>query len=130
MAAFAIPVLVAVSVGCIIRIRNLRMKRLINFCFRKQLSFGSFPGKLHHLNAFLNDVKTGGVSRSSVLDSWMNRRQGFERLEQHSDGENEPLDSNAADDSNDEIITVQTKQQGVGFNNKSTTGTFKINEGL
>jgi hypothetical protein len=64
----------------------------------------------------------------------MNRRQGFERLEQHSDGENEPLDSNIADDSKnnsgDETLNTTRIQQGTGFNNKTTTGTFKIREDL
>lgn len=79
-------------------------------------------------------MKTGGINRNSFLGNWMNRRQGFERLEQYSEGENEALDSNMANDSNnnsgDETINVTTKQQGTGFNNKTTTGTFKIGEDL
>jgi len=130
MAAFAIPVLVAVIIGCIVRIRNMRM---IIFVFFLKVIF-LFEGKLHHLNSFINDVKTGGINRNSVLGNWMNRRQGFERLEQCSDGENEPLESNIPDDSNhnsgDESFTITTKQQGNGFNNKSTTGIYKMGEDL
>jgi len=80
MAFFAIPVLIAVIVGCIIRTRNMR--------------------KLRHFNAFLSDVKnTGGTG--SVLGDWMNRRKGFQRLDQYSDGENEPLDTENNNDNSD-----------------------------
>ena len=84
------------------------------------------------MNAFLDDMKTGG--RSSVIGNWMNRRQGFERLEQYSDGENEPLDTQVADDSNnnsgDESIMTTTKQQGSVLNNKSTTATYNMGDSL
>ncbi len=90
-------------------------------------------GKLHHLNTFVNDVKNGGITRTSVLGNWMNRRKGFEKLEQYSDGENEPLDSNIGDDSNnnsgDESMNITTKQ-GTVLNNKNTTATFKMGESL
>ncbi len=133
MAAFAIPVLVAVIIGCIIRIKNIRMKFWFFFhIFLKIIS--DFLGKLYHLNAFVNDVKSGGVSRSTLLGDWMNRRKGFERLEQYSDGENEPLDSNIGDDSNnnsgDETITITGKQQTTILNNKNTTATVNMGESL
>jgi hypothetical protein len=93
-----------------------------------------FLGKLHRLNAFLRDVKTGGINRGSVLGDWMNRRNGFERLEQYSDGENEILDSNVGDDSNnnsgDETITVTSKQKGTILKNKTNTPSFKMGESL
>jgi hypothetical protein len=92
MAFFAIPVLLAVIFGCIIRMRNLR--------------------KLRRLNTFLSDVKNTGTGSTSVLGDWMNRRKGFEKLDQYSDGENEPLDTNMNDDLNtnstDEIKPQQT----------------------
>lgn len=80
MAFFAIPVLLAVIFGCLIRMRNLR--------------------KLRRLNTFLSDVKNTGNAPSSVLGDWMNRRKGFERLDQYSDGENEPLDNDVNDELN------------------------------
>ena len=84
MAFFAVPVLLAVIIGCFVRIRNNR--------------------KHHRLNTFLNDVKSTGTASSSVRGDWMNRRKGFEKLDQCSDGENEPLENDLNDDinSNDE----------------------------
>ncbi|CAF4387663.1 unnamed protein product [Rotaria socialis] len=114
MAAFAIPVLASVIIGCIIRIRNLR--------------------KINRLNAFLDDVKSRDTSYSSVLGGWMNRRKGFSRLEQYSDGENELLDTNAGDDSNnnsgDEPITVKVKQQPAALTNKKESAKFQMAENL
>ncbi|UJR29117.1 hypothetical protein I4U23_010331 [Adineta vaga] len=106
MIAFATPVLIAIIVGCCIRIKNMR--------------------KLHHLNSFLTDVRNTGTNRSSVLGDWMNRRKGFELLDQYSDGENEPLDSNNGNDSNensaDETVTYNHKQ--------NNTNIFKMGENL
>ncbi|CAF0855130.1 unnamed protein product [Adineta ricciae] len=114
MIAFATPVIIAVIVGCCIRIKNLR--------------------KLNRLNSFLNTVKNGSTNRNSVLGDWMNRRKGFELLEQYSDGENEPFDANAGNDSNensgDETITVTNKPQGLISNNKQNTNMFKMGESL
>ncbi|CAF4235914.1 unnamed protein product, partial [Rotaria magnacalcarata] len=114
MAAFAVPVLASVIIGCIIRIRNLR--------------------KTNRLNAFLDDVKSRDTSYNSALGGWMNRRKGFSRLEQYSDGENEPLDTNVGDDSNNnsgnEPITVKVKQQPAALNNKKDTVQFQIAENL
>ena len=94
MLFFAIPVLLAVGIGCTVRIRNTR--------------------KLRRLNTFLSDVKNTGTGHSSVLGDWMNRRKGFEKLEQYSDGENEPLDNAINDDhthhSSDETINIESKQ--------------------
>jgi hypothetical protein len=84
MAFFAIPVLLAVIIGCIIRVRNVR--------------------KLRRLNTFLSDVKNTGTGSGSVLGDWMNRRKGFEKLDQYSDGENEPLDNTINEDSNSPSI--------------------------
>jgi hypothetical protein len=66
--------------------------------------------KLRRLNTFLSDVKNTGTGSTSVLGDWMNRRKGFEKLDQYSDGENEPLDTNTNDDTNstDEIKPQQT----------------------
>ncbi len=79
-------------------------------------------------------MKTDRINRSSVLGDWMNRRKGFDVLEQYSDGENEPLDSNIGDDSNqnsgNESITITNNQQTTVFNNKNTTATFKMGESL
>jgi hypothetical protein len=91
MAFFAIPVLLAVIIGCFIRIRNMR--------------------KLRRLNTFLSDVKNTGTGSSSVLGDWMNRRKGFEKLEQYSDGENEPLDNTVNEDLNNNSDDETTKQQ-------------------
>ncbi|CAF1192501.1 unnamed protein product [Adineta steineri] len=110
MAAFAFPVLIAIIVGCCIRIRNMR--------------------KLNHLNSYITDAKANRNDRSSVFGNWMNRRQGFERLEQFSDGENEPLDNNIDNDSSDETITIPSKQQGTVMNKTNNTNLFKINENL
>lgn len=81
-----------------------------------------FIGKIRRLNAYLDDEKTRDTSHSSVLDSWMNRRKGFSRLEQHSDGENEPLDSKRDHDSNnnsdDEVMAVKNKSKPETLNNK------------
>ncbi|CAF4863663.1 unnamed protein product, partial [Rotaria socialis] len=97
MGFFAIPVLLAVIIGCFVRIRNLR--------------------KLRRLNLFLNDVKVSSTGSSSVLGDWMNRRKGFEKLDQCSDGENEPLDNEINDDlninSNDEINQQPTASTSV-----------------
>jgi hypothetical protein len=86
------------------------------------------------LNTFLSDEKNTGASRGSVFSGWMNRRKGFEVLEQFSDGENEPLDNNVADDSNnnsgDETITTGSKQQTTATNNKNTHVTFKMDGSL
>ena len=91
-------------------------------------------GKLNRLNSFLNTVKNGSTNRNSVLGDWMNRRKGFELLEQYSDGENEPFDANAGNDSNensgDETITVTNKPQGLISNNKQNTNMFKMGESL
>lgn len=106
MAFFAVPVLLAVVIGCWIRARNNR--------------------KLHRLNTFLNDMKTSGTGSSSVLGDWMNRRKGFEKLEQYSDGENEPLDDPNNDDhhSSDEAIHIDAKQ--VPIASMSNNVTFKM----
>lgn len=97
MGFFAIPVLLAVMIGCFVRMRNLR--------------------KLRRLNTFLNDVKVSGTGTSSVLGDWMNRRKGFEKLDQCSDGENEPLDNDINDDlntnSNDEINQPATTSSSI-----------------
>jgi len=100
MAFFAIPVLLAVIIGCIVRTRNLR--------------------KLRHFNKFLTDVKNTGTGQTSVLGDWMNRRKGFEKLDQYSDGENEPLDNNTNDDdlptnSNEEIKPTPPVNNNVAF---------------
>jgi hypothetical protein len=112
--ALAIPILLAIIVGCIIRIRNIR--------------------KMNRLNTFLTDAKHGDTNRSSIFGKWMNPRQGFERLEQYSDGENEPLDSNIGDDSNnnsgDETINVKTKSKGTILNNKNTPATYRMSDNL
>lgn len=78
MTFFALPVCLAVVIGCCIRRRNIR--------------------KLRRLNTFLNDVKTPSTGPTSVLGDWMNRRKGFEKLDQCSDGENEPLDNETNDE--------------------------------
>ena len=126
MAAFAIPVLVAVIIGCCIRIRNMRMIILV---FPREILLTFVLGKLRHLNTFLIDVKNGGTNRSSVLGDWMNRRNGFERLQQYSDGENDPLDD-SNNNSSDEVITNTRKQQGIVLNKQNNTNTFKMNESL
>jgi hypothetical protein len=100
MAFFAIPVLLAVIIGCIIRMRNLR--------------------KLRRLNTFLSDVKNTGTGSTSVLGDWMNRRKGFEKLDQCSDGENEPLDNNTNDEDsptnlNDDIKQTTSINNNVAF---------------
>ncbi|CAF1639099.1 unnamed protein product, partial [Adineta ricciae] len=97
MAFFAIPVLLAVIFGCLIRIRNLR--------------------KLRRLNTFLSDVKTNSTAPTSVLGDWMNRRKGFEKLDQCSDGENEPLENDLNDDinSNDESKPPPTVNNNIAF---------------
>lgn len=128
MVAFAIPVVVAVIVGCIVRIKNMRMKALV-FSAKSFFVF-VFLGKLHRLNTFLTDVRNNGTGRGSVLDDWINRRKGFKRLGQYSDEENEPLDSNVGDDSDDETITITGKQQTTMLNNKSNTTTFKMGANL
>ncbi|CAF3800134.1 unnamed protein product [Rotaria sordida] len=93
MAAFAIPVLASVIIGCIIRIRNKR--------------------KIHRLNTFPTDVKNRDTSNSSFLCCWTNRRKGFKKVPQDSDGENEPSDTYIADDpcnsSGDGTITTTKK---------------------
>jgi hypothetical protein len=87
MAFFAIPVFLAVCIGCFVRMRNLR--------------------KLRRLNTFLSDVKNTGTGPTSVLGDWMNRRKGFEKLDQYSDGENEPLDN----DINDEDLPSNSHEE-------------------
>ena len=97
MAFFAVPVIVAVLIGCIVRIRNVR--------------------KLRRLNTFLSDVKNTGTGQGSVLGDWMNRRKGFEKLDQYSDGENEPLDdatnNESRDHLTDESSSIESKQAPV-----------------
>ena len=100
MAFFAIPVFLAVIIGCIIRMRNVR--------------------KLRRLNTFLSDVKNTSTGSTSVLGDWMNRRKGFEKLDQYSDGENEPLDQTINDDdlntnSNDDIKPTPPINNTVAF---------------
>jgi hypothetical protein len=80
-------------------------------------------------------VKNGSDNdRSSIIRKWMNRQQGFERLQQESDGENEPLDSNIGDDSNnnsgDETVTVKSKPKGPVLNNKNTAATYRMSDNL
>lgn len=127
MVAFALPVLVAVVVGCCIRMRNMRKCRSLRLARR---SLRLRVGKLHRLNAFLIDVKHGNASRGTVLDTWMNRRKGFERLEQYSDGENEPLDSNMGDDSSDEASANVGKQARPISANRTGGNAFRMNESL
>jgi hypothetical protein len=93
MAFFAIPVFLAVCIGCFVRMRNIR--------------------KLRRLNTFLSDVKNTGTGPTSVLGDWMNRRKGFKKLDQCSDGENEPLDN----DINDEDLPNNSHEenQSVAF---------------
>ncbi|CAF1185230.1 unnamed protein product [Didymodactylos carnosus] len=101
MGFFAVPVLIAVVVGFIIRTRNMR--------------------KLHRLNTFLSDVKnTSRQGGNSVLGDWMNRRKGFERLDQYSDGENEPLDQNS-DEQEDGHENSSTLPNGNGTATTTTT---------
>lgn len=110
MAFFAVPVLLAVTIGCCVRIRNNRKHR--------------------RLNTFLNDVKNTGTASSSVLGDWMNRRKGFEKLEQYSDGENEPLDdpTNGDQQSSDEAIHLDAKQ--VPMPTLNNTVAFKMGASL
>jgi hypothetical protein len=112
MAFLAIPVLLAMIIGCFVRVRNLR--------------------KLRRLNTFLSDVKNTGTGSTSVLGDWMNRRKGFEKLEQYSDGENEPLDTIAHDDvnnhSNDDTTSIESKQVSVGSMNNHVA--FKMGASL
>ena len=79
-------------------------------------------------------MKTGGIHKNSFLGSWLNRRQGFERLEQFSDGENELFDGKVVhhsnDNSDDETFNVSTKPQGTHFNTKSPTTTIQMNNNL
>lgn len=89
MAFFAIPVFLAVCIGCFIRMRNVR--------------------KLRRLNTFLNEVKNTGTGPTSVLGDWMNRRKGFEKLDQYSDGENEPLDNDLNEDDSPGTINEENK---------------------
>lgn len=100
MTFFAVPVLLAVIIGCCVRMRNIR--------------------KLRRLNTFLNDVKATGTGSGSVLGDWMNRRKGFEKLDQYSDGENEPLDNTSNNDlntnSNDEINQQQPISSSINNN--------------
>jgi hypothetical protein len=69
--------------------------------------------KLRRLNTFLSDVKNTGTGPTSVLGDWMNRRKGFKKLDQCSDGENEPLDN----DINDEDLPNNSHEenQSVAF---------------
>ena len=73
-------------------------------------------------------------NRGSFFGKFTNRRQGFERLQQVSDGENEPLDSNIGDDSNnnsgDETVTVKSKSKGSVLNNKNTAATYRMSDNL
>ncbi len=46
-------------------------------------------GGLGCLNTLLKKEIRAGPSRRSILSGWLNRSDGFERLEQSSDGENE-----------------------------------------
>ncbi len=130
MAAFAIPILVAVITGCIIRIRNMRMQKSFVFFSKRN----NFLGKSHYLDSFLHNGKNGGVNNTSFLGNWMNRRKGFEKLEQYSDGENEVLDTKNGEDSNnnsgDESIDITTKPQITVLNNKTTTTTFEMDGSL
>ncbi|CAF3020503.1 unnamed protein product [Rotaria sp. Silwood2] len=106
MAVFTIPVLASVIIGC----------------------------KFDRLNIFLNVANNGDTDSSSDLGGWIYRRKGFMKLEQHSDGENEPLDNHVADDSNnnsdDETITITTKQQATTFNNKKDSITSETGDDL
>jgi hypothetical protein len=100
MSCFAIPILLAVMIGCIVRTRNI--------------------SKLHHFNKFFSDVKNTRTGPTSVLGECMNRRKGFEKLDQYSDGENEPLDNNINDDdlptnSNEEIKPTPSINNNVAF---------------
>ena len=112
MTFFAIPVVLAVIIGCIVRVRNIR--------------------KLRRLNTFLTDVKTGGTGPGSVLGDWMNRRKGFEKLDQYSDGENEPLENEDNNDlhrqSSDENITAELKQGPIA--SMSNNVAFKMGSSL
>ena len=112
MAFFAVPVIIAVLVGCIVRIRNVR--------------------KLRRLNTFLSDVKNTSTGQGSVLGDWMNRRKGFEKLDQYSDGENEPLDDAMNNDSRDhltdETISIESKQAPVSTMTNSVA--FKMGSSL
>ncbi len=90
----------------------------------------NFLGKFHDINSFLNDEKNGGMNYTSFLGNWMNRRQGFEKLEQYSDGENEVFDAKNGEDLNnnsgDESIDITIKPQITVLNNKTTTTTFQM----
>jgi len=46
-------------------------------------------GGLGCLNTLFEKEIRAGSSRRSILSGWLNRGDGFERLEQSSDGENE-----------------------------------------
>lgn len=79
-------------------------------------------------------MKTGGVTRNTFVDKWFNRRQGFEPLEQYSDGENELFDTkithHSNDMSDDETFNISTKPQGTHLNTKSPITTIQMNNNL
>ena len=122
--AFAVPLLLAVIVGCVVRTRNLR-KSTSNLVLVPQIAacFSS-SGKLRRLDAFLIDEKNTDTSQGSILADWRNRRKGFQRLEQYSDGENEPLKHPMDDDSDNETITIPSKQQTTVATNQSKNIAF------
>ena len=53
-----------------------------------------YVGGLDRLNALVDNETHPGRSRRSIFSDWLKRPDGFERLEQSSDGENE-LENNA-----------------------------------
>jgi hypothetical protein len=65
--------------------------------------FSFVQDKSRSMSSFLTDIKLAGAGQNSIFVDWINRQQGFERLEQYSDEENESLNDHAEDDSANEI---------------------------
>lgn len=93
MIAFAFPVLIVITVGCFVRIRNFNNEQNIDQ-----------PTRNEHISKF---------SQLFALNRVFKRKQGFSRLNQESDDEYDQLEANAVHHSensdNDKPTIVSSK---------------------
>ncbi|CAF1189885.1 unnamed protein product, partial [Didymodactylos carnosus] len=74
----------------------------------------SANGSIHRLNTAIIGIKnTSRRSGGSFMGNWMHHRKGFERLNQYSDDENEPVDQNSDGNEDSENATPSNGKETI-----------------
>lgn len=94
-------------------------------------------GRVKRLNSYSTDLKNNRSSGGSFFTSWLHsRQQGFERLEQDIDEEEDQL-LNSDEESqattpngNNAAVKVEIKEKSSKFNNRNLPATLKLADNL